>query len=414
MRDYLTAKILEYHSGLVRMGAIGVDFPSPNLRNQIHPVFHPDRWVRGHNQMRPGIYERAKPAFRLASLMITDESQMWWWGHLYHGDVVKTYSDDEPPQKIHHIQANPAEFSPQARQEARAAFDRLAKIITLMFIPRGYREDAWGITRCHACDDFEWASELGRSNYPVVPDRYTRRLDLYYQVPEIGFSDKFYSFYSSDYHKSTPGQRLRAHFMFAITLTHELAHAYWMFIGRDTAGREPLWNRNCHMNEMGFCWEAVVLGRVCEPLGEVLRRCHALTCMKTYLWLPHETVKAERAQLALKVMLEGRGGTKIHQIPCDMDVRAFLSSHQWRGTSYYGKHVPGMNFLCVVHAVPMKWIADWFREEEWTARRREWERNLREKGEGNFKPRVPPLGPSWTLVFQIDMHGQQTMWVSSR
>jgi hypothetical protein len=141
MGDHLSEKIDQYRAALKRTGCLEGHFPSPNIRNAIHPMFHRDRWMRGDGQMTREMYDRANPALRLASLMITEDCHMWWWAHLHHGREVKTHLG-------HYLQESAEEYSPQGRQAAREGLRKMANVITFLFTPKKYRNTregkAWG------------------------------------------------------------------------------------------------------------------------------------------------------------------------------------------------------------------------------------------------------------------------------
>jgi hypothetical protein len=201
--------------------------------------------------------------------------------------------------------------------------------------------------------------------------------------------------------------------MFATTLIHEIVHAYYMFLGNSSLrGKEPMWHPGGLKNELGYCWEELILGGICNPLFGTLHNCDALFSVQTWMWHPGDTKGAEVAHEMLKTFNEGEGGVEVRRIRLDPDFKD-LVSHEWRGVEYYGAYVPGMNFICIVDGIPIGWIAGWFRESRWEQLRKDWKLILWQYGEGTRRPWAPRLGLRWSLGYQKDAYGQQKMFESS-
>lgn len=185
-----------------------------------------------------------------------------------------------------------------------------------------------------------------------------------------------------------------------------------MFIGRNDNKVEPYWGPLDPKGELGYSWEMRVLGQICCPLFDTLENCSALFSMKTYMWRPDELDKAEIVRRAKDIFYRREGGIHVRPIPLDIHLN-WLPSHEWRGVRYYGADmVSNANFTFIAHGIPMCWVAAWFREEEWDNRRRYWNTGRQDYVSG-LDILVPELGPSFSLIYEMDVWGRQQMYMAS-
>ncbi|KAF2278062.1 uncharacterized protein EI97DRAFT_282527 [Westerdykella ornata] len=413
-RDALSEKVFSFSDELQRMGCLEDEVPKPNLRNEIHPIFRLDRWMGGYGQPTEEIYPRMKPALRLASLFLTEECTLHWWTHTMLGEEMTAYHDDGSGRTFRYIEANPEEFTPRGRSLARTKLYEMADVIMLMFTPERYKDTrdgkAWGMCSNHSIREFPWAQHFCSRDFPHIPGKYMQDKS---RVPEITFSHKFSDFYCNHYTSSSKCQILRVHFMFAMTIMHELAHAFHMFIGKDNGHKEPLHNQFDRYAELGFSWEIGLTGRICNPLFHTLRDVHALFSVRTYTWLPHELEKVAEVQRATRYFRDPESSVRFRAIPIDASLD-WVPTHEWRGVQYFNAQQPECptNYMCIVVGIPMQWVAAWFLEEEWEENRRFWAKHHDDYG--SVRRRTLFMGECWSLVYQKDIHGRQSMWVASR
>jgi hypothetical protein len=411
--DKLSSKIANFTAELQRNGCLEANFSIPNLTNEIHPMLHIDRWMRGHGQeMTPHIYRFMAWPLRLASLLLTEECMLWWWAHVHFGTWAN--GKRKSGKQFRYLREDPREHTREGRREVRKGLNDMAKVIAFMFTPEEYtyttQGQCYGVTASEAMD-LPWDHLFEDHDFPLIPRGYVQKRK---RVPRVALRHEYQAFYGGAFQAFTASQKLRVHFMFAATIVHEVAHAYFMFIGKDSRREEPwepLFSPLSRTAELGFSWEESILGRICDPLFHTVDNCHALFSSRTYAWRDDNTVTAAEVHRVWEAFRRGSMGPKIRQIPLDPSLD-WLPTHEWRGVAYTGnEHLkPGVNFLCIIHAIPMSWIARWFQEGEWKKMRL----YAKEKGIGKKTSEVcHEMGPCWGLIYEKRADGRQGMWISS-
>lgn len=190
---------------------------SPSLVQETLPMFK-DRWCGGPEQHVSEFYHRIEPALRLTSFLLNEDYPLLWFCHF-------TFGERRRDEQGIYIVSTAYSHSTDAIVRVRANLKELGKVISFLFMPREWNEKAWGM------------SFSGRKGFP----RYFRHFKDHDFPPSrsrkgachpvVAISSKFQDYFRQDYsRKSTPGERYRALYMFAVTLGHEIAHA-WIFMG---------------------------------------------------------------------------------------------------------------------------------------------------------------------------------------
>ncbi|KAF2185593.1 hypothetical protein K469DRAFT_687915 [Zopfia rhizophila CBS 207.26] len=404
--DWMHQTVAQFETALFANGSLEVDgLPGPTLTNEIHPLFAINRWAQGYDQYTKYFYHRMQPALQLASLMITESCTLPWFTHVSFGQ--RKY---DSTGKVH-IAPTRHEHKPEGRHETRMRLEKLSRILIIMFIPRKYRKTndgtSWGITWPHS--SFPWFRYFSRSDLPHIPSKYYGPEYGKRDMAIITLNSDFQDFFYDGYQHFTPSMTYRVWFMFASTLVHELAHAYYYWLGRSPSerfhGKEPYWSKhdNDKESELGFSWESVTWGRIPNPINDTIRDCHALVSIKSEaFYYPAGRQKALRS-------LINHHGVKFTRIPLDElqhGYRSWLPSAAWRGNQWFvaDRARPDMNYVSVIHAIPMWWIAHWFSGEEWNKKRRTW------RQKNKYSP--PPLGPTFMLIYERNTRGQCSLHVA--
>ncbi|KAF2649871.1 hypothetical protein K491DRAFT_721300 [Lophiostoma macrostomum CBS 122681] len=414
MPDWFSQNILTHADELQRRGCLEMTLPNCTLRNEIHPIFREDRWMKGYGQHTDEIYKYMKGALRLASLFLTEDCMLPWFTHILYGANRISALRSAENRKLIYLEVTKKERSRDAIQKTRDSFVALAECVTLMFIPSTYSrtESAYGITNeRRKC--WEWSKHFRDSDYPYI-SRKNKDLERDgFKNPEIAILGDFQDYYRFGRRQRTQSECYRMEFMFAVTIVHEVAHAHWMFQRRqEYMGQEPHWNDyEPGRPELGFSWESVTLGRICNFLYHP-REYGPLLSTRTYMWPTQDVRKQQEIyqELYQGVPVEQIGFFQAHT-PVHP---GWLPGHDWRGSEYLctDPEAAGMSYLCIVHAIPMKWIASWFSEDEWVARRNWWNQTGRDRPGTLFEP--PPLGPTFALVYERDMWGQARLGVLTK
>ncbi|KAF1993757.1 hypothetical protein P154DRAFT_588235 [Amniculicola lignicola CBS 123094] len=403
--DFMVNTLSNYEREIQDNGCLEVrDVPTPSLTNKIHPIFALDRWMKGYEQHTRDFYHRMKPALQLASLMITEDCTLPWFHHLTFGHRT---SDQDRPDRIY-IAATKKEHTTKGRRETKGRLKELAHMISWEFTPRKYKnsvDDSWGAT---TNGDWPWSRHYRFSDYPPLPAKY---YDSYYdhRVPRVTFMTAFQDFFYDGYRICTPSQRYRTWLMFASTVVHELAHAYFKYLGRSQNRKfkgEPRWHKHERQDELGFSWENITFGRIFNPLdiGPPTIRTHCLCSMSTKTW---KGGHLEYRENVLKALVGGVAEQQFHQIPLPSG-NQWVPNKSWRGNQFvsFDDAPADASFLSVILVIPMSWVMAWFSEEEWEKRRQVW------KDDGKYVP--PSLGPTFMVVYERDTRGNVALYIATR
>ena len=229
----LGRKILSYEAQLQYIGCDDVALPGPDLRNPIHPIFRLERWMKGYSQDTHKFYDAMKMALRLASRLITEDSTLPWFHCLVHGQR-RTCRRSGSGANVTYLETSWEAHTTRGQNHTKRELLELADVIVFMWTPAGYKQayggDCWGMT-CRRRIDCDGIHEYTPSDYPPLPNNHRPRERNGYFSPLISLNREFRQTFGGR-HPMTQSQQYRAAYMFAATLVHELAHAFWMWGGR--------------------------------------------------------------------------------------------------------------------------------------------------------------------------------------
>ncbi|KAF2736449.1 hypothetical protein EJ04DRAFT_562498 [Polyplosphaeria fusca] len=364
-------------------------FSASSLSNPIHALFDERRWLRGYEQYTPTFRQRLLPALRLASRLIQEECHLAWFCHVTFGHL------GTDAQNRQYLGVSSSAQSPEAINVVKKNLRDMASVISLMWWPRKYRDTkdgkAWGLC-FQSLRDLPWVNDFERRDFPSVPDRRWNN-----SHPIICLNPIFQEFFYDGFATASRCTQYRMLYLLATTLVHELVHAYWMFIDREEFhdydwGQEPLFNRHDEKSELGFSWETTTLGRVADAIEGTTLSPRGPTMLFS---IQTSTYKNSRDRVAELGKLIDDRGCRVQEIthllpPYDIN----LPTLPYRGnarTGTSGKNMPA-NAICVIHAIPMSWVAKWFSESVWRKRAEDF------KTRGDYVP--PGLGPTLVLVYE--------------
>ena len=171
-----------------------------------------------------------------------------------------------------------------------------------------------------------------------------------------------------------------------------------MFMGKHsridykgTRQKEPMWSRDDPLAELGWSWESVVLGRISKPLRDLVGNRSPLFSSDTYVWPSHDSKK----HAAIDAIMNATTSPDqyVRRIPLDPSIARFfphLNRHENYPFSWDAPRTVNFNYVCITQAIPVRWIVNWFQEEFWADKRRDWQSRR------FYEP--PRLGPSWCLM----------------
>ncbi|CBX96770.1 predicted protein [Plenodomus lingam JN3] len=259
---------------------------SGNLENPIHPVFSSLALDKTSNYIQ---------AMRFASHLLTHESLLIFFIPLLYGRQLTTYMDGVERTYLSDPLAN---VSNQQQQEyldgVREALHCLGHSTRIEFVPPLHRV---------------YARTKRTSTKPAHTTKCCSRFQRMWS-PCIEIVDYFKTYYEKGYSNASRCEQFRHDFLFAITLVHEIIHAFGVLQRGNLY--EPYIRADDPNAEWGWAWENFMFGCIINPLQRSLPGTHLLM---RKIWADDQAAKAAG------------------------------------GKEYYD--------------VPMAWIAQWFREETW-------------------------------------------------
>jgi hypothetical protein len=363
--------------------------PDPTLENEILPMLS-ERWASGPGQHLAEIHPRLKPALQLASLFLTQDYPLRWFSHLTFGDRRLN------TQGQRYLVNTAYSLSPEALSTVKSNLQELGKVITLMFEPSGYDLRAWGRTYFDRTS-MKFFHEFRALDFP-------RALSNKGKAPRVCIvmnRQYFMKFYRYIYPKdASVSEKYRAAMMFTNTLVHEIAHAYyyWLHGPQDHYG-EPLWSMVEKHAELGFSWESHVLGRVLNPyryIGDANFRFRFLTSIQL------EEYSTEDDRQRLIGQFRGNSTAKFTKRDVNGEHRQWprVNVHEFRGAKWYLSE-GATSFIAAIHAIPTRWIVNWFQQDVWTQWQTVWTKSQQ------YTP--PPLDHAFMLFYSQDDNWNQVL-----
>jgi hypothetical protein len=245
----------------------------------------------------------------------------------------------------------------------------LGEVITFMHAPTNSTNLDYGTTHRCKSDTPSFHSPCEK-DWPPCPDQFDsngkRRLR-----PCIVLNQYFQNYFRdhNGWYAASNTSRYRTLFLFAITLVHEFAHAYWNWLHRYSA--ETCWNISERVNELGFSWERQVIGRVVCPVQ--FRNAYGYRILYS-AEIQEYTNPQEYWNMEGRI----RRLANAHLTSRDAEDKErtwpLLEPSDMHGSQLY---MPKRckYFLVLVTCLPMDWVVGWFREKYWADGRKVWEQN---------------------------------------
>jgi hypothetical protein len=351
-------EVLHQHKHHIRASGAynqNASYPLPNLANDILPMFT-ERRVTGPGQHTSELFHWLRPAFKLASRLLTEEFPLSWFCHL-------TFGDRRPSRSGTYIVPNEYSTSADAIARVRDNIRVVGELVTFMFHPPGYpQEEVYGLT---GPTKHGWPfSRDYRNHWPAV-HRKSRRG---HARPLIVIHNGFQTYFRRHASSSTQDEHYRVLLLFAITLVHEFAHAYEFWLSPERG--EPRWSKWDKDAELGWSWEATCIGYELH-----------------HLHVPEQLYMQNRYLYQVKV-LEYNSSSERERVLSQLAG----SNHIRDGNMFFDNQMNVTNYIAAAQVVPMEWVVLWFREEEWQRRAKIWRRS-------NMYIR-PSLGNAFMLLYE--------------
>ncbi|KAF2441758.1 hypothetical protein P171DRAFT_78507 [Karstenula rhodostoma CBS 690.94] len=371
-RECLSKLISRFHDRLDLYGCINRvgPFVGQLLKNEIAPIFGIERWATGLNQLDELSYYRLRLALRLATLFLTEDCTLGWFAHYTFGRRTTNSSGT-------YISSTEYSESREARDKVKKKIRALGKDLTLMLRPAiGEDDGSYGAT--YSSKRFlPFYHCFRESDWPDTADDRCRH-------PVIVLHNDFFQYFSQNLQDANADVWIRTQFLFAATLVHEVCHAYsmWLEIDRE----EPLFRKEDKKAELGFSWETEVLGYICNPLFHDITGCEMLLSMKAISY------QDDRSQPAIVRKLIGNHPSHFLRMN-PAHFQDLFKLQGYRGGSFYAgeRFNSRRKWVIAIYALSLQWIACWFDQASWEARRYQWRHT------GRYVP--TPL-ESFVLVYQ--------------
>lgn len=167
----------------------------------------------------------------------------------------------------------------------------------------------------------------------------------------------------------TPAETYRVHILFAITLVHEIAHAYWFWLNERAP--EPLWHEGERNPELGFSWEREVIGRVVQPMLGYQGMDGIRTLVSSEL---REYADSKERMDGIVGMQDATRLSKTLTIHDRKRKWPVLKPSDLRGSELFLEN-PSGKYIAGIKCIPMAWVSAWFQESEWVRRKGDWDRH---------------------------------------
>jgi hypothetical protein len=364
-------------------------YADPTLSNDILPMFK-NRWATGPNQHlhTKEIWLRVRPSLLLASRMLTEPWLLLWFSQLTFGESHSSPSKPTTP----YLTEPPYQRKGVALDTVVGNLAELGEVITIMFAPRSWKESAWGMTYNHKYYT-PFRAEFNDNDWPATKDEYMSR-SYKHGRPVIVMNASFQDYLMYDYPKSsTFDEFYRLSFAFAVTLCHEVAHAYHFWLHPGMA-HEPLWNQEERKTELGYSWERFVLGRVICPLRYKQDVNNGVRMLFSTKLMPYGTTQEKYEALRRGLDIENlRMTTKdAHGVRRTWPI---LDPGSFRGSELFLNETCD-TFVAGIQCIPMWWIYQWFTEEFW-------QQQVRKCNEARDYV-APRLENAFTIIYERDRH----------
>jgi hypothetical protein len=389
--DFLDGLLPHYDKHVRASGAYDkhAKYPLPSLANGILPMFL-NQWATGPGQQTRKIYPWLKPAFKLASRLLSEDYPLMWFCHLTFGERRRGTSG---------IYIVPTAFStsPEAIARVRKNIRNVGALTTFMFAP-GHRESgSWGCTTRFK-NHQKFYGEFPSRHWP--PINQTARQG--FGQPCVVISAKFQDFFLNGHRSATQDEAYRATFLFATTLVHEFVHAYEFWLSN--LDDEPLWSKDEKEAELGWSWEANVMGYGLQTLNG---RRHPSGSVFPYMY--QMKIMAYNSSDERVHAYSQLGGSNRNDAPfTKADARGRIAAPPVLDASEirYSEHfldngTTTRRFVAAMQVIPMKWVTAWFDENEWRYRAQYWQQQR--------KYVRPTLGNPFVILYERNGNRTSTL-----
>jgi hypothetical protein len=365
------------------------DYADSTLTNVILPMFE-NRWATGPNQHKhtEEIWLRLRPSLLLASRILTEPWPLLWFSQLTFGE---SHSNPSKPNTTY-LTDTSYQRTAVALNKVAENLAELGEVVTIMFAPRSCKETAWGITYHHK-SHMRFHADFNTNDWPATKDKY-KSSNYKHGRPVIVMNVYFQDYLIYEYPKSsTFAEFYRLSFAFAVTLLHEVAHAYHMWLHPGLA-HEPLWNQEERKAELGYSWERLVLGRVICPLRIKKAQNDGIRMLFSTRLMPYGTKQEKYKELRRGLDIENlRMTTKdAHGVKRSWPI---LKPRQFRGSEFCLNDTCD-TFIAGIQCIPMWWIHQWFMEDFWVKQIKEWNQKREYV--------APRLEDAFTIIYERDRH----------
>lgn len=247
--------------------SIPIDHACSNLDNNIHPLFRKENFRENAHDIYPCLI----PALRLATKLLTDRVVSLFWHTACFG---KREIDSTLPKSFdgHHARRirEPVGWTPKGAKEVAKLLNTLSDDLTMDFTSNfDYPVDRYAE---HGILPAKW---------PLKPRKYSRIIfgqDTYNSAKKLAMLKK-----------PDPMQVLRFHFLFAVILVHEIAHAVESR-HKLTSNGERVEDGRCDNEafygdhewcEAGRAWERTIFHGTFLPVNKRVDAAHGL-CIYDY------------------------------------------------------------------------------------------------------------------------------------
>jgi hypothetical protein len=359
--------------------------PDPTIGNEILPMLS-DRWASsGPGQHWKEIKHRLKPALQLASLFLTQNHALLWFSHF-------TFGERRLNSQGQRFIVNTAySESPEVLSIVKANLRELGQVITFMFEPSGQHDKACGRTH-HDRRKIDFIHKFRDSDFPRALSSESKAARVC-----IVMSRRFTKFYRKIHPvEASVREKYSAWIIFTGTLLHSIAHAYnyWLH----GLVHEPLWDLNEKRAELGYSWESHIFGRVMDPLriNDEDFRFRYLTSIRVEEYATRDIREKFAAGFTLgsTAVLTERDVNGKHRKWPRVDL------HEVRGARLSLSEGATAVIACI-HAIPMRWIVNWFQQDVWE----QWQINW-----AKYKRHMPPQLDDAFMVLYDQNPDRVRMW----
>ncbi|KAH6414172.1 hypothetical protein HBI08_126620 [Parastagonospora nodorum] len=316
----------------------------PTLTNAALPMFR-NRWATGPNQYTSDVYSGLHPGLVLASRFLSEDWPLLWFTKLTFGR--RCPSTTKPGST--YLAATSSQTLAAEIAKVKANLAELGEVVTLMFAPRSCNEKAWVVTY-NTKRAMRFHAEFSDTDRPRIKPEYST--DTYrrrHQRPWIAMNPFFMDYFRSRVTSCNPAETYRVHFLFAITLVHEITHAN---------------------AELGFSWEREVIGRVVQPMLGY----QGIDGIRTLIL--SELREYTNSKDRMDAVIELQDATKLSKTLTRYGAKRkwpVLKTSDLRGSELFLEN-SSQKYLGGIKCINMAWVSAWFQEDEWVRRRRDWDR----------------------------------------